>query len=257
MLTEGTRSMLAGLTLDAASRLSFSLRHPVYAFRMIARDLVYSDDRLLASIAGVSHREIRVWRREPLRVPEFLSHLRRCGRALEKVKSIGASLYANKISVQYAVIRALKPDAVVETGVANGISSTYILLALEKNQKGQLHSIDIGDDTYLPPGGQTGWVVPCWLRHRWMLHLGDARALLAPLLAELGNVDVFIHDSLHTYDHMMFEFQTAYPHVRPGGVLFADDASWNSAFVQFGISVGVPRPRIVRGVGFLRKAPAP
>ena len=245
--------MLKSLTLEAERRLSFSLRYPVYAVRALVRDLVHADDRLLGAFVGVPNREIRVLRDEPLRVPEFMSHLRCCGPALRKVGSIGATLYTNKISFQYAVIRALKPEAVVETGVANGISSSYILLALEKNQKGRLHSIDIGDRALLPSGGHTGWIVPDWLRHRWTLHMGDTRALLTPLLAQLGEIDVFVHDSLHTEDHMMFEFQTAYPHLKPGGVLIADDALWNSAFARFANSVGAPHPQIVRGVGFLRE----
>ena len=29
---------------------------------------------------------------------------------------------------------------------------------------------------------------------------------------------------------MMWEFEAAYPYLRPGGLLFADDALWNDAF---------------------------
>jgi len=35
----------------------------------------------------------------------------------------------------YVVIRALKPNIIVETGVANGASSFYLLLALKRNKK--------------------------------------------------------------------------------------------------------------------------
>ena len=34
---------------------------------------------------------------------------------------------------------------------------------------------------------------------------------------------MFHHDSLHTWDHMTWEFETAYPHLRPDGVLASDD----------------------------------
>jgi predicted O-methyltransferase YrrM len=42
----------------------------------------------------------------------------------------------------YVVIRALKPNTIVETGVANCASSFYILLALKKNKRRYLFSID-------------------------------------------------------------------------------------------------------------------
>lgn len=244
--------------LEPERRLSLSIRYPGYAIRALARDLAYVDDRSLGAFVGVSGREIRALRSEPLGVTEFMSHLVSHQRALRRmVRPPGATLYTSKVSFQYAVIRALKPEIVVETGVANGISSAYILLALEKNQKGQLYSIDIGDRVLLPPGAPTGWIVPGWLRHRWTFHMGDTRALLAPLLARLGEIDVFVHDSLHTEDHMTFEFQTAYPHLKPGGVLISDDALWNPAFARFADSVGAPHCQIVRGVGFLREgAPA-
>jgi predicted O-methyltransferase YrrM len=43
----------------------------------------------------------------------------------------------------YTIIRCLKPRIVIETGVANGASSTFILSALEKNNLGKLYSIDL------------------------------------------------------------------------------------------------------------------
>ena len=58
--------------------------------------------------------------------------------------------------MQYAAIRSLRPEVVVETGVANGVSTAYLLLALDQNGKGILHSIEIGDPAYLPPGPAAG-----------------------------------------------------------------------------------------------------
>jgi hypothetical protein len=42
----------------------------------------------------------------------------------------------------YVVIRALKPNTIVETEAANDASSFYIMLALKRNKKGHLFSID-------------------------------------------------------------------------------------------------------------------
>jgi len=125
--------------------------------------------------------------------------------------------------VYYVMIRLLKPAIIVETGVNAGESSAFILQALEHNQHGKLYSIDLPNidvELYpggprqkdgLPPGKETGCLIPSHLR----LLLGDAKDLLPELLPTLPKIDVFIHDSLHSYDHMLFEYRTAWPYIRP------------------------------------------
>ena len=63
-----------------------------------------------------------------------------------------ADLFAKKVLNQYAAVRALKPNCVIETGVANGVSSSYLLLALRKNGRGCLHSVGLADPAFLPAG---------------------------------------------------------------------------------------------------------
>ena len=63
--------------------------------------------------------------------------------------------------------------------------------------------------------------------------MGKAEELLPPLLEELGAIDLFLHDSLHTYEHMLFEFRTAWPHLNSGGLLLAHDVGQNTSFFHF------------------------
>ncbi|MGC9069351.1 MAG: class I SAM-dependent methyltransferase [Thermoprotei archaeon] len=123
--------------------------------------------------------------------------------------------------VIYALIRSLKPNIVVETGVANGSSTTFILKALETNHKGQLFSIDMPSN-YLNVK-EIGWLVPEYLRKRWKLIIEDAKTALPKLLFNLKHVDIFLHDSLHTLDHVLFELKEAYNYMPKGGILIADD----------------------------------
>ena len=238
------------------NRLSFAAKHPSYAVKAVVRDLFGADERFLAVLSGTTASEIRRFLGEPFQDERFYGHLRSVGNEFGGIASIGADLYAKRVVMQYAVIRAAKPDCVLETGVANGVSSAYLLLAMERNQKGALYSIDVNDGSFLPNGKKVGWIVPAWLRERWTLRLGDARALLPPTLAELKSLDVFIHDSLHTYEHMKFEYEQAYPYLRDGGIVISDDALWNSAFPEFAASTRAPLARILRGIGFLRKPAA-
>jgi predicted O-methyltransferase YrrM len=239
--------------LNFARRLKFGLRNPIYALKAAVGELTFADERFLASATGARPFEIRRYLNEPVLQPDFLELLRRCEKSFHSVNLVSADLYAKKTLLQYAAIRATRPKIIVETGVANGVSSSYLLLALELNGGGHLHSIEVGDSSYQPSGYEPGWMVPISLRHRWQLHLGDAKVLLPNLLRQLGSIDVFIHDSLHTYEHMRFELQTAYPHVAPGGLLVADDALWNSSFRDFTREVMAPAAGILRGVGFMRK----
>lgn len=129
----------------------------------------------------------------------------------------------------YLACRLTKPEAVVETGVAYGASSAFILRALEENGHGTLHSID------LPPlkkNYQRYWgiAVPEDQRGRWNLHRGTSGSILPRLLEKTRTVDLFVHDSLHTLKNMRREFDTVWPHLREGATLLADDVERNRAF---------------------------
>jgi hypothetical protein len=125
----------------------------------------------------------------------------------------------------YYIVRALKPTFVIETGVSAGRSSTFILSALRDNRKGQLYSIDTNP--------KSGYAIPEDLKDRW--HFLNARSdeVLPALLRELGKIQVFLHDSLHTYDCMLYEYSTAWPYLEKDAVLLSDDVDRNSAIIGF------------------------
>ena len=120
----------------------------------------------------------------------------------------------------YLLVRAARPRVVVETGVLYGASSAHLLAALDRNGSGELHSVEIGRDPGEPPHDH---FVPGGLRSRWRLIIGDSRRELPRLLDRCGPIDLFYHDSLHTFEHMSWEFGTALPHIGPSGLLATDD----------------------------------
>jgi predicted O-methyltransferase YrrM len=81
-------------------------------------------------------------------------------------------------------------------------------------------------------------MVPPELRDRWQLVLGRSQDALPPLLERLAGIDLFMHDSEHSYECMSFEFASAWSALRPGGVLIADDVNVNSAWGEFTSEVG-------------------
>ncbi len=129
----------------------------------------------------------------------------------------------------YLACRLLEPAVVVETGVAYGVSSAFILKALDVNGRGRLYSVDL-PPLRREPERFWGIAVPGALRGRWSLQRGSSRRVLPELLEEIGTVDVFVHDSLHTRRNMRREFEAIWPRLRAGGLLVADDVERNRAF---------------------------
>ena len=132
----------------------------------------------------------------------------------------------------YGLCRILKPDVIVETGVAYGLSSSYILKALQENGKGMLYSID---GTFRPweSSDMIGDAIPAELKNQWNLIFGRSSEKLKETLDSLEKIDIFLHDSLHTAKNMSFEFQTSWPYLVENGFLLSDDIIGNNAFYDF------------------------
>ena len=139
-----------------------------------------------------------------------------------------------------------RPLVVLETGVAMGFTTAVILAAMRENGIGALHSID------LPPlqvdaATFVGAVVPASLRDRWTLHVGPSRALLPRLACTLAPIDLFVHDSDHSYSAQEAEYRQVWPHLATGGCLVSDDVS-NPAFLEMAARVG-ERPHLIAPPG--------
>jgi len=186
--------------------------------------------------------QISKYLREPLRDKEFVAHLSE-PEVKKGLKYGPGTIPLAFAEVLYALCREKRPTIVVETGVGSGFSSAFILLALDKNGAGALHSVDFPNATYrgdhrevedtLFGNTAPGWFVPQRLRERWTLHIGKTQEILEPLLDELGRVDLFLRDSEHVYSTMMFEFQAVWKRMSPGSLLLSDNANVNTAFDDF------------------------
>jgi methyltransferase family protein len=120
----------------------------------------------------------------------------------------------------WCLTRHLRPSQVVETGVARGITSRFALEALARNGRGRLWSIR--------PSAPTGSGAPQSHRSRrrsgtaapiWTYVRGSSRRRLPGLLAELGKIDLFIHDSRHSQRNVLFELRHAWSALNAGGVV--------------------------------------
>ena len=126
-----------------------------------------------------------------------------------------------------------RPARVVETGVARGITTRFILEALAHNGTGHLWSIDLPPPLDRSLHTQIGAAVPERVRDRWTYVRGSSRRRLPFLLAHLETIDLFVHDSRHTERNLLFELDHAWKALKPGGVLVADDVDLNRGFHSF------------------------
>jgi predicted O-methyltransferase YrrM len=177
--------------------------------------------------------------------PEFSSPARNYGTVWQVDPAVQRFLWA--------LVRAVRPERVLETGVADGASTRALLDAMEANGRGTLYGTDISQDVGRSAQDSPGL-------HRWRLTVLPKRgrgSAFRALLAETRPLDVFVHDSDHSYPWQRFEYREAWRVLGPGGWLLSDDVNSSYAFLDFARSEGRPfwlltSPRKLFGI--LRKA---
>jgi predicted O-methyltransferase YrrM len=174
---------------------------------------------------------------QPLQTPIWDGVLQRLKRA---GITPGPASYLGHNDGDPAFIRAiwclaghLRVSRVVETGVAHGVTSQFLLESIIRNGGGHLWSIDLPPQTVRDVHDQIGLAVGQEVQAHWTYLRGSSRRHLLPLLQRIGPIDLFVHDSLHSEYNMLYELRTAWPHVRPGGAIVVDDIDNNRAFEDF------------------------
>lgn len=172
--------------------------------------------------------------------------------------TIPASFDASELLGQfcYCVVRMLEPSIVVETGIGRGLSSLYILEALQRNAKGHLYSIEL-PSLRRRSEESVGILVPQRLRSRWSLLWGPGIIEMRKLRRRIENIDMFLHDSDHSYRNQIAEYRIALAWLAKGGMLVSDDVH-NDALLEaseaYGLGLVVTRqPKTSGYVGILLK----
>lgn len=130
--------------------------------------------------------------------------------------------------------RYLRPQNIVETGVAAGYSSYAFLDALDLNGRGTLYSSDFPYFRLPDPEQFIGVVVPARLRHNWHLYVeGDAANLLRILNDMAGPIDLFHYDSDKSYIGRKRAMEAVFPRLARDAVVIMDDIQDNLFFHDF------------------------
>ena len=76
-------------------------------------------------------------------------------------------------------------------------------------------------------------MIPNYLRNRWHLILGRSSEQLTQLLKKVVEIDIFLHDSEHSYQNMLWEYRIAWTYLKAGGLLLSHNIDTNDAFSDF------------------------
>ncbi len=147
----------------------------------------------------------------------------------DTVARFAAEIRAGDFMAQ--MTRWLRPAMIVESGGFIGMSSAFILKALadEKLTTARLYSIEWSENC------EQGALIPDELR--------STSGGFLPLRGKVedflrrdqlpSSIDMFLHDSSHSYRHMFWEFQEFWPRLRDGALLVSHDVQMNAAFPEF------------------------
>lgn len=126
----------------------------------------------------------------------------------------------------YALVRSMKPDHVVETGTDKGLGSLVFAAALLRNESGRLTTIDTNPESGYLIHGEYADVID--------RRIGSS----IDVINELSNVEMFLHDSLHTFEYETAEFECIAPRLTPRAVILSDNSDVTAALPNWAEKTG-------------------
>lgn len=131
----------------------------------------------------------------------------------------------------YALVRALKPEVVVETGVDKGLGALVFTSALRRNaaegRRGRYYGLDLNP--------YAGFLFAEPYTEFGELLCGDSLKILARFKRP---IDLFIHDSDHSKRHERLEYEAVASKLAPGSIVLSDNAHETDELYRFAVRDG-------------------
>jgi len=181
----------------------------------------------VAAVSGAEVTQCRLWITECLQDREMQSYVLDLTRRSNRVGLADLEVRVSRRAGWYALIRALRPSFVVETGTDKGLGSVVIQSALMRNGHGSLLTVDINPESGYLLGGKYGEGVE--------VVVGDSIATLTGLDRR---VDFFVHDSDHSREHEVAEYAAIAPHLSENAVVLSDNSHVTDALPLWAESRG-------------------
>jgi predicted O-methyltransferase YrrM len=120
--------------------------------------------------------------------------------------------------VLYALVRAVQPRTIIEFSTSSGYSTTFTALALRRNGRGRLHTVDIDARAQ---AAAANWLSSNEVVGYVEMHTGDCRAVVPGLLHD--DVDIVFIDTLHSFEIAEWYFESVIPRLRPDALVHIHD----------------------------------
>lgn len=131
----------------------------------------------------------------------------------------------------YAVVRALKPRLIVETGVDKGLGSCILTAALKRNSQEGFEGRYIGTDI----NPNAGYLLTGEYARFGRIMYGDS---IESLRTIADSIDVFINDSDHSADYEYREYLTIASKLSHRALVLGDNAHSCDKLLQFSLETG-------------------
>ena len=181
----------------------------------------------VSNVCDVPIESVQGWMAELESDTELRSHIERSTAASARRGLADRQVrYARRIG-WYAIVRAVKPAHVVETGVDKGLGTCVLAAALLRNAQegspGRVTALDINPEAgYLTTAQPWAGVID--------LVIGDSIASLARLDRP---VDLFLHDSDHAAAHERNEFNAVEPLLADRALLLTDNVTATDVLMTY------------------------
>jgi len=152
----------------------------------------------------------------------------------------------------YWLVRRTKPRTIVQYGAYNGLSTSFLMLALAKNGgDGSLSVIDppsrcqtrmhgpLACCALIPEGKTTAWMLPEAHLGRLTVREGDVTQL-PDIIDQFDTIDVFCYGADPIHQHALVAFQAAYRKIAADGLVLAEHVPWHTAVWDFADGLGAP-----------------
>jgi len=179
----------------------------------------------VSAVAASPIDETREYIQELYSDKELRSHIEHATQASDRRRLADREVRYGRRAGWYALARAIKPSLVVETGTDKGLGSCVFAAALLRNGRGRLITVDVNPESgYLIDGPYAEVVERV---------IGDSVTFLREMDE---SVDLFLHDSLHTFQHEMSELSAV--RLAAGAVVLSDNAHGSDALLVFAQKTG-------------------
>lgn len=175
----------------------------------------------VASITGASLRDCLTWFQELETDIELLAHIKVKAKMSPRRGTTDTDVRFGRRLAWYAIVRATRPQLVVETGTDKGLGSLVLASALLRNGAGRLTTVDINPESGALIGG------------KWSAVIHQVVETSASYLPRLQGVDLFIHDSDHSYENESREYISVTSALSSRAMVISDCAHESSALFDW------------------------